>query len=954
MTTKFCSLLLACSVFFVASPVTLAFGAGQYLSLEKDLAQYAYISDADQAGLDLNSDFTIEAWIKLESMPDGVPMTIVDKAPTFSEGGYRLILGDHLSNKLRVYYWNDSAKDSQIESLSDFVTTSDVGKWIHIAVAVDVSEKTADIYKNGVPLPTGEHGAMAATSVDGGVNSFAVGAVHVDTNASWFFDGAIDNLRVWDEIKTHGEILNNMNSEILSNTNNLISYWKFNGNYLDETINDNDFVQINSPVFEGEPITKVEDIIDLHNNNDLSSVKPLVLREGKVGLASDFEKDNSDSLFVEDSHQNGLDISEDMSISGWFKFEEPLLNNDRYGIVFKDAGQPDRSYGYYLRDINGQNGVGMYNSEDGTNNNTTNNKLIPYAGNFQSGEWYFIVWVFDASEGQLEAFVDGKSIGIVGGLRNAVNDSEANFKVSGWQDGFGGYYDGLIDELGIWNKTLSSNEILSLYSNGNGIDYTSISDKTGLVSYWSFEIEPVEKSYEDLVGELLEKVETEVAEKPLYQSYIAHVKNLLPFHEKFNLEAARNQIKVLLGKFSRDVEKSDLEASLGEDLIDLGTQIDEALKEEMSQSQGVPLMTQIASPYSPGSDDWEHDPLGSGATYRCGNTIGQCGCAITSLAMVGRGFGVLTGIDGAEVNPRNFNNWLRENDGYDANDDLNWLTALEYFADSAGESHIVTPLNYEYDNEKIAKAIETGGLAVGYESRVGHFITLTEALGGGVFSVLDPLWYETKTTDDFKDIAGHVQDYGGDVDKARLFSWSKEPKPLARGIEIHLASPAELLLVDGQGRKTGYDPNTGEFLNEIPGSSYDRTEVVLSQEDVVGPVHYKKVLFVSRPQDDLYTLEVIGTGEGSYDLTVVTTGGRLASEVTNYIGETELSDVDTYFIDVPDENKTSHAVERLRELADNKEADQPEVAIRLREIADRLENNNLEEVDQTVADLLLE
>jgi hypothetical protein len=38
------------------------------LDLELSSSQYAYITDANQTGLDITGDFTIEAWIKLNRL----------------------------------------------------------------------------------------------------------------------------------------------------------------------------------------------------------------------------------------------------------------------------------------------------------------------------------------------------------------------------------------------------------------------------------------------------------------------------------------------------------------------------------------------------------------------------------------------------------------------------------------------------------------------------------------------------------------------------------------------------------------------------------------------------------------------------------------------------------------------------------------------------------------------
>jgi hypothetical protein len=54
---------------------------------------------------------------------------------------------------------------------------------------------------------------------------------------------------MWDDIRTADEIRGNMNRELVGNETNLVGYWKFNNNYLDETSNNNDLTASGSPVF---------------------------------------------------------------------------------------------------------------------------------------------------------------------------------------------------------------------------------------------------------------------------------------------------------------------------------------------------------------------------------------------------------------------------------------------------------------------------------------------------------------------------------------------------------------------------------------------------------------------------------------------------------------------------------------------------------------------------------
>ncbi len=76
--------------------------------------------------------------------------------------------------------------------------------------------------------------------------------------------------------------------------------------------------------------------------------------------------------------------------------------------------------------------------------------------------------------------------------------------------------------------------------------------------------------------------------------------------------------------------------------------------------------------------------------------------------------------------------------------------------------------------------------------------------------------------------------------------------------------PAELLLTDPRGRKTGTDPRRDREYEEIPEGYYVDEESEDDETGEAGPV--RKVLDVPRPLAGAYQLQVIGTTRGKYDL----------------------------------------------------------------------------------------
>jgi hypothetical protein len=80
-----------------------------------------------------------------------------------------------------------------------------------------------------------------------------------------------------------------------------------------------------------------------------------------------------------------------------------------------------------------------------------------------------------------------------------------------------------------------------------------------------------------------------------------------------------------------------------------------------------------------------------------------------------------------------------------------------------------------------------------------------------------------------------------------------------------VGSPADMLVVDPEGRRTGVDPDTGEILDEIPEITYGRFDLPLVL-DFFLPDEWESD-FVAIPNlDDTWEIRIIGTKRGEYTL----------------------------------------------------------------------------------------
>jgi hypothetical protein len=91
----------------------------------------------------------------------------------------------------------------------------------------------------------------------------------------------------------------------------------------------------------------------------------------------------------------------------------------------------------------------------------------------------------------------------------------------------------------------------------------------------------------------------------------------------------------------------------------------------------------------------------------------------------------------------------------------------------------------------------------------------------------------------------------------------------ALDIRIHSSEdksspPAELLLIDQEGRKAGTDPRTRTTHKEIPHSAYEEESISDAVSGMPGPV--TKIIYIRNPASGEYILKVIGKASSEYDL----------------------------------------------------------------------------------------
>lgn len=385
-----------------------------------------YVDAGNASNLNITGNITIGAWIK----PNTLARSAVVAKDFTDVRGYMF----GIESTGEVYM----EKDGLI--LLNAGTTMSAGGWNHIAVTFDGAGWTT--WLNGVPAATsGDISGIPSQTT----TSLTVGRRNY-TGVESYFDGIIDEVKIYNRALSAAEIKNLYNStqKMFVNmpqnnflTDGLVGFWSFNG-----------------PDMSG--LTAI-DRSGSGNNGTLTGGPTAI--PGMVGQALNFDGTND---YVDGGTITTFNLAS-ISVSAWV-YSESVASYYSGGLTHEadsvvnayDSG----NYGWKLGvDMNGKPVWLYYNATGGCIAD-----VVTSSGSSVVGGWHNLTGV--RSTAGLELFVDGVSVGT--GTQTCDTLTVANPVFIGeWRtDLAGDEFDGSIDEVRIYNRVLSATEVLKLYNAG--------------------------------------------------------------------------------------------------------------------------------------------------------------------------------------------------------------------------------------------------------------------------------------------------------------------------------------------------------------------------------------------------------------------------------------------------------------------------------------------------------
>jgi len=403
-----------------------------------------YVDVGSSSSLNTTADYTISMWVYNAAGSDLYP-TLLNRAAQVTNNGFFWIYTNGT---------NEADLNFQYADGTNFITNTFSGAlgtntWQHVMFTFDNTSKSLKLYINGNQFST-TRTLTGSLSVDDGTLYLGT---YTGTATNYSFQGRLDDVRIYARALTSGEATDLYQSSAQTKvnvsqnsrmTNGLVGLWSFNG-----------------PDVSG---TTAYDRSGQGNNGTLTSGPTPII--GKVGQGMSLNGINQ-CMLVSDPGSGVLDFGTgSFSVSVWGFHRD--FTNPKSSFVFRKssqcylgAGRPgwDIGHGYSV------NGVDVC-LNDGTN--YVRSAVVLDAGSRPTdfiNKWIHIVIVFDRSIGRTKYYINGvKQVNeqdistVTGSIDNTADLSVGT--AYGWN------VDGILDEVRIYNRALTTAEITDLYNQG--------------------------------------------------------------------------------------------------------------------------------------------------------------------------------------------------------------------------------------------------------------------------------------------------------------------------------------------------------------------------------------------------------------------------------------------------------------------------------------------------------
>jgi len=429
-----------------------------------------YVNCGSDASLDIENDITVSAYIKTTTNTSSV---IISKYNGSAYAGW--LIGVNIEG-YAYFSGRSGGGQNDYHSVASTTIIND-DKWHHV-VGKRVNSDWSIIVDGYSIIETKENYGNGSF-----VNNNPLTFGKNFEGDDWHYNGHLDNVGIWDRALTDEEIASITHGNFdASSISDLVGYWDFDGNVEDLSGNEN-HGELNGTSWSlNNMIPGCTDPL-AENYNDGG----VTLNDGSCeyydNYALEFTGIDEDYVIFDDNES--LNLNNDFTFSAFLK--STAENGHDLTIIDSYGGNPARGWALINQDhryIEGGEEGGEYFVFVGrTADNEFNGIFHPIAIN--DDKWHYVT--IKREDSVWSIIVDGikNSASFPGTEGDFANNHPLifgiNYEVIGPGNPAVGY-NGLMDNIGLWNRALSDEEISSnMY---DGVDFNNYDES--LMGYWAF------------------------------------------------------------------------------------------------------------------------------------------------------------------------------------------------------------------------------------------------------------------------------------------------------------------------------------------------------------------------------------------------------------------------------------------------------------------------------------
>ena len=424
------------------------------------------VTTANDSYVDFNGSeaFSGSAWVYVKTMPgssnqDAI-ITKYDETSTLR--GYRLVVENDdadATGNFQVEIYDESA-DQTITATGANDTVVE-NTWYHVGFTFNggVAGAADDLklYTNGVFTGSNTQNALFLGLEDIAVD-FSIGDYDttdaVANNTA--FTGIIDDAKIYNYIRTSGQIIEDMNADHPapgSPIGSPVAWYKLDEGYQSTAYNSGS---------GGSAL------------NGSKSANASWTNSGIFGKAMTFD---GTQAVVSKTDDNSLDLRTDsFTASAWIKVATPSGNPD---VIINKGATTSTDYGYWW-EVNSSNHLGIYISNGSSYivNNVTG------SANVSNNSWHHVVFVWDPADG-VYMYVDGRLDKYKAQTTSTDINGSGTFYIGGYGAMAGYTLNGQVDDVRIFRSALTADQIKILYSQGSAAVWGATSTDSSDNATWS-------------------------------------------------------------------------------------------------------------------------------------------------------------------------------------------------------------------------------------------------------------------------------------------------------------------------------------------------------------------------------------------------------------------------------------------------------------------------------------